>query len=26
LAHHPDERVTRAQLERARAVLAALIA
>ena len=26
LAHHPDEHVTRAQLERARAVLAALIA
>jgi succinyl-diaminopimelate desuccinylase len=26
LAHHPDERVTRDQLERARAVLAALIA
>jgi succinyl-diaminopimelate desuccinylase len=25
LAHHPDERVTRAQLERARAVLAALL-
>jgi succinyl-diaminopimelate desuccinylase len=26
LAHHPDEHVTRAQLERARTVLAALIA
>jgi acetylornithine deacetylase/succinyl-diaminopimelate desuccinylase-like protein len=25
LAHHPDERVTRTQLERAREVLAALL-